>query len=116
MEFDQNGNYVQGWGGTGAGYEWPSSEHGIYVDYKGFVWVGGQGNDDQILKFTKAGKFVMQLGHGGQKKTKQDTRNFWKPADVFVYPKTNEVIVAGGDGNKKDIRFEACNRGVQRRW
>src|SRR5436309_5048740 len=23
MEFDAEGNYVQGWGGEGAGYEWP---------------------------------------------------------------------------------------------
>src|SRR5262245_37292502 len=53
MEFDSTGKYLQGWGGPGEGYDWPSSEHGIYVDYKGFVWIGGQGNDDQILKFTK---------------------------------------------------------------
>src|SRR4249920_577992 len=23
MEFDADGNYIQGWGGEGAGYEWP---------------------------------------------------------------------------------------------
>src|SRR5262245_24856368 len=103
MEFDQNGNYVQGWGGAGAGYEWPSSEHGICVDYKGFVWVGGQGNDDQILKFTKSGKFVLQLGKATPKKSNQDTKSFWKPADVFVYQKTNELFVADGYGNKRII-------------
>src|SRR6202030_589587 len=41
MEFDQAGNYIRGWGGPGEGYDWPQTEHGIYVDYKGFVWVGG---------------------------------------------------------------------------
>ena len=36
MEFDPAGNYIQGWGGqSGDGYTWPSTEHGITVDYKG---------------------------------------------------------------------------------
>jgi hypothetical protein len=116
MEFDNAGNYIQGWGGDGAGYDWPSSEHGIYVDYKGFVWIGGQGNEDQILKFTKAGKFVLQIGKGGSKKTNQDTKNFFKPADVFVYPKTNELFVADGYGNKRIIVFDADTGAYKRMW
>src|SRR5690242_16051071 len=60
LEFDQEGNLVQGWGGpppagsAGAGYEWFDNEHGITIDSKGFVWMGGNGpNDGQILKFTR---------------------------------------------------------------
>src|SRR5882762_2180712 len=34
LEFDADGNFVQGWGGPGTGYEWPDNEHGIFVDYK----------------------------------------------------------------------------------
>src|SRR5262245_9346073 len=34
LEFDQTGKFVGGWGGPGEGYEWPDSEHGIYVDDK----------------------------------------------------------------------------------
>jgi len=116
LEFDAAGNYVQGWGGVGLGHPWPSSEHGIYVDYKGFVWIGGQGDDDQILKFTKAGKFVMQIGRNGEKKTNQSTTNFWKPADVFVYPKTNELFVADGYGNKRIIVFDADTGAFKRMW
>lgn len=116
MEFDAAGNYVQGWGGVGLGHPWPSSEHGIYVDYKGFVWIGGQGDDDQILKFTKAGKFVLQIGTNGQKKTNQSTTNFWKPADVFVYPKTNELFAADGYGNKRIIVFDADTGAFKRMW
>src|ERR1700724_3485240 len=33
LEFDQAGNLIASWGGPGQGYEWPQSEHGIYVDY-----------------------------------------------------------------------------------
>src|SRR5437764_1998296 len=32
LEFDQEGNLVQAWGGPGAGYEWPQNEHGIHID------------------------------------------------------------------------------------
>jgi DNA-binding beta-propeller fold protein YncE len=116
MEFDQAGNYIKGWGGPGQGYDWPQSEHGIYIDYKGFVWIGGSGNNDQILKFTQDGKFVMQIGHATEKKSNQDTTSFWKPADVFVYPKTNELFVADGYGNKRIIVFDADTGKYKRMW
>jgi DNA-binding beta-propeller fold protein YncE len=118
MEFDSKGNYIQGWGGPAAasGYDWPQSEHGIYVDYKGYIWIGGSGSEDQILKFTKTGKFVMQIGHGGHKKTNRDTENFWRPADVFVYPKTNELFVADGYGNKRIVVFDADTGAYKRMW
>src|SRR5262249_13755197 len=37
MVFDASGNYLRSWGGAGAGYEWIEREHGIHIDYKGFV-------------------------------------------------------------------------------
>src|SRR5437016_4079573 len=43
LEFDQAGNLIGHWGGKGQGYEWPDSNHGITVDYKGYVWIGGNG-------------------------------------------------------------------------
>jgi DNA-binding beta-propeller fold protein YncE len=116
LEFDAQGNFIQAWGGSSAGYDWPETEHGIYIDPKGFVWIGGNGNDDQILKFTKAGKFVMQIGTGGQKKTNADTKNLWEPADVFVYAKTNELFVADGYGNKRIIVFDADTGAFKRMW
>lgn len=116
LEFDNDGNFIQGWGGPGPGYDWPESEHGIYVDPRGFVWIGGQGEQDQLLKFTKSGKFVMQIGKGGNKKTNADTRNLWKPADVFVYQKTNELFVADGYGNKRIIVFDADTGVFKRMW
>jgi DNA-binding beta-propeller fold protein YncE len=117
MEFDQAGNYIQGWGGqSGEGYTWPATEHGITVDFKGNVWISGNGDDDQILKFTKDGKFVMQIGHAAEKKTNADTTSLWKPADVFVYPKTNEIFIADGYGNKRVIVFDAETGAFKRMW
>ena len=41
MVFDSAGRFIKAWGGAGSGYEWPEREHGIHVDAKGFVWLGG---------------------------------------------------------------------------
>src|SRR5690242_7360131 len=35
LEFDQAGTLLNHWGGKGEGYDWPDSNHGITVDYKG---------------------------------------------------------------------------------
>src|SRR5262249_53621328 len=43
LEFDQEGKLLHHWGGNGPGYEWPESNHGITIDYKGNVWIGGNG-------------------------------------------------------------------------
>lgn len=117
MEFDADGNFIKGWGGPGAGYDWPNAEHGVTVDDKGFVWVAGRGrDDDQILKFTNDGKFVMQIGHAAQSKGNTDTTNLNLPADVTVYSKTNEVFVADGYGNRRVIVFDADTGKFKRMW
>jgi DNA-binding beta-propeller fold protein YncE len=43
LEFDEAGNLIGHWGGPGEGYDWPETNHGILVDYKGNVWIGGNG-------------------------------------------------------------------------
>ena len=126
--FDSAGNYIKAWGGDGQGYEWPQREHGIYIDYKGFVWLGGNNcptnglprvkpvADDQLLKFTQDGKFVMQLGHSNQSKGNADTQNFRRPADEWVYQPTNELFVADGYGNHRVAVFDADSGKFKRMW
>jgi DNA-binding beta-propeller fold protein YncE len=117
LEFDAAGNLIQAWGGPGEGYEWPDTEHGVTVDKKGFVWIAGSAEKDgQILKFTKSGKFVMQIGHSGQSKGNTDTMNVHGAADVYVYPKTNEVFVADGYFNRRIIVFDADTGKFKRMW
>src|SRR5256885_13481384 len=43
LEFDAAGNLIGHWGGPGQGYDWPDSNHGITIDYRGNVWIGGNG-------------------------------------------------------------------------
>ena len=126
--FDTAGNYIKAWGGAGNGYEWPEREHGIHIDYKGFVWLGGNNcptnglpglkpvADDQLLKFTQDGKFVMQIGRSNQSKGNADTRNLHRPADVWVYPPTNELFVADGYGNHRVAVFDADSGAFKRMW
>jgi DNA-binding beta-propeller fold protein YncE len=117
LEFDPSGNLVQAIGGPGIGYEWPTTEHGIFVDSKDNVWTAGSGTGDaQILKFTNKGKFLLQIGHKGQSKGSNDTENLGQPAGIFVYPKTNEVFVADGYKNRRVIVFDADTGAYKRHW
>lgn len=120
LAFDASGKFLQGWGGPSEGYEWPSNEHGITVDHKDNVWIGGSGagdkTDDVLLKFTAKGKFLLQIGHLGQSTGNNDTRNLKRPADVFVYPKTNEAFVADGYGNRRVIVYDADTGRFKRMW
>ena len=117
LEFDQDGNLVRFWGGPGAGYEWPTSEHGIYVDNNDFVWIGGNAEkDSQILKFTLDGKFVLQIGKAGQNKGSSDTRNLGRPAAIQVDEAAREVYVADGYGNRRVIVFDSETGAYKRHW
>ena len=127
MEFDQEGNFIQGWGGqSGSGYQWPSNEHSITVDYKGFVWIvgnadgkkdnpAGLANDNQIIKFTKDGKFVMAIGESGQ--TGSNATQILRGASgLRVYPKTNELFVSDGYGNSRVMVYDADTGKFKRMW
>jgi hypothetical protein len=127
MEFDSDGNFIQGWGGeSGPGYQWPSNEHSITVDYKGFVWILGNAdgkkdnpadlpNDNQILKFTKDGKFVLAIGKSGQ--TGSNATEVLKGATgLRVYPKTNELFVSDGYGNSRVMVYDADTGKFKRMW
>ena len=117
LEFDADGKFVNAWGGAGNGYDWPTTEHGITVDHKNIVWIGGSGvGDDMLLKFTLQGKFLRQFGKSGQGKGNADTGNVNRPADIFVDAKTNETYVADGYGNRRVVVFDADTGAFKRMW
>jgi hypothetical protein len=94
-----------------------SGEHGIYVDDRDNVWLTGNGDGDgQILKFTKNGKFLLQIGHAGTKADSNDTKNVSRATTVVVYPKTNEVFVSDGYGNRRVVVFDADTGAYKRHW
>ena len=146
LEFDAAGNLVGHWGGPGNGYEWPDSNHGITVDYRGNVWIGGNGrgsppagrgqpaagqnrqqdesqtggtqsfNDNMVLKFTQDGKFLMQIGKARSSKGSNDIANLRLPAKTFVDKEANELYVADGYGNHRVIVFDAETGKYKRHW
>jgi hypothetical protein len=117
LEFDQDGALVSSWGGPGAGYEWPQLEHGIYVDDQDNVWLGGGGDKDaQILKFTRQGTFLMQIGHQGQGRGSNDTANLGAAASMIVDAAANELYVADGYVNHRVIVFDAQTGAYKRHW
>jgi hypothetical protein len=128
LVFDPNGNFLRAWGGDGPGYEWPQREHGVYIDPKGFVWIGGNScptnglprlkpvADDQLLKFTTDGKFVMQVGHSNQSKGNADMQNFHRPSGADYYAPTNELFVSDGYGNHRIVVLDADSGAIKRVW
>src|SRR5260370_27722510 len=117
LVFDPDGNLVRSWGGPGPGYEWPQSNHGIHVDYRGNVWIGGNGEKDaQLLKFTKDGKFLLQVGAFGKNGGSNDPENFGRVAKIWVDPKTNEAYVADGYLNKRVAVLDADTGKMKRYW
>jgi len=117
LEFDPAGHLVGHWGGPGEGYEWPASNHGIAVDHKGNIWIGGNdAKDAHVVKFTKDGKFLMQFGRQGKSGGSHDTLNFGRVAKIFVDPKANEAYVADGYGNKRVAVIDADTGKFKRYW
>ena len=125
IEFDQAGNIVHAFGGPGDGYEWPTDEHGLFIDYKGNIWVGGSKTrkgadgiepDGMVLKFSPEGKFLLQIGSRGPTKGSTDTTRLSGAANVAVDPKTNEAYIADGYGNHRVIVVDADTGKFKRQW
>jgi DNA-binding beta-propeller fold protein YncE len=117
MQFDKNGNYIQGWGGPGQGYDWSRQIHGLFVDHKNNVWVSSERQGDHhIMKFDRSGKFLMQIGKPGASTGSNDRQNVNRAADMYVHPPTNELFVADGYGNRRIVVFDAETGAYKRHW
>ena len=93
IEFDAAGNVIQTWGGPGTGHEWPQQVHGITIDAKDRVWISGNGDkDNQILVFTRAGKFLFQIGHAGQSAATTIRRTSPRDADAVDLQRTKSTL------------------------
>lgn len=136
LEFDAAGTLVGHWGGPGDGYEWPRSPGGMAIDRAGNVWIaaagvtetagGGRGRgrggaaapaaprpqDAHVLKFSRAGKFLLQIGQAG-KSDAADAKTLNRPLAVEV--DGNEVYVADA-GHQRIAVFDATTGAYKRHW
>ena len=132
LEFDAAGRFVQAWGGPGGGYDWGDMEHSLSVDHQDNVWITFHNpleqswsaplerTDDMILKFTSKGKFIRQFGgrdrHPLAVGANTDTTSVHLATEAAVFPKTNEVFVADGYGNRRVLVLDAETLAFKRMW
>jgi hypothetical protein len=129
IELDQAGSVVQAWGpihgskgellgdqvwGPYPDVPWPNGEHGIFADDQ-YVWLDGFSAPSPLLKFTRAGKFVMRIGKE-EGKSSNDTTNLAGPTQMIVDPQTNELFLADGYRNRRVIVFDAQTGAYKRHW
>ena len=117
IELDAQGNVVSSWGGPGQGYDWPTSNHGITVDHMDNVWIGGNDpKDAHVLKFSRSGQFLLQLGKPEQNQGSNDPVNFWRVAKISIDPEANEAYIADGYGNKRVVVIDVATGERKRYW
>ena len=118
LEFDPEGNLVGSWGGPGPGYDWPLSNHGIVVDHMDNVWIGGNGDgDSHVLKFSRAGDFLLQVGEAGHVDPNSNADNHYsRVAKLTFDAAANEMYIADGYGNKRVAVIDATNGDLKRFW
>jgi hypothetical protein len=134
LEFDPEGNLVKAWGGPSTGAPvWPVSNHGIAVDDKDNVWIGGNGacNDSTVtagsckvagtvdsyaLKFSHDGKFLALIGEPHQRTNSLSQTHFGMVAKISFDPKANEAYFADGYRNKRVAVVDMNNGKIKRFW
>jgi sugar lactone lactonase YvrE len=129
LEFDPSGALANKWGGPGTGYDWPQSPGGIRVDAEGNVWIaatgaaalGGRGikpaqappDDAHVLKFSRTGEFLLQIGKAGEAGDASSRTRLNRPASIDV--DGGEVFVADA-GSNRIVVFDAAKGEYKRHW
>jgi DNA-binding beta-propeller fold protein YncE len=117
LEFDPEGNLVGWWGGPGEGFDWPQSNHGLTVDHMDNIWIGGNGEDDaHLLKFSRDGDFLLQVGMPGATNGSNDAENFGRVAKISIDAEANEAYVADGYLNKRVAVIDMNTGEINRFW
>jgi len=122
LVFDARGNLLKSWGGPDSSavkkYDWPNSEHSIFLDQAGNIWISGNNADDrQGLKFTNDGKFLLQIGRPAhQTANSLDTTLIGRVAGFDIDERVHEVYMADGYLNRRVIVFDSETGAFKRMW
>ena len=99
----RQGNLLRAWGGPGEGYEWPDSNHGIFVDYKGNVWIGGNGGRRLADPEVHEGRQVPDA-------VRQEARAAWRARE----PDRAKATQAGFAGGSNDGQLRPRRQDLRR--
>jgi hypothetical protein len=72
--------------------------------------------DSHVLKFSRDGKFLMQIGKAGEPGANDSKTALNRPAAVAVDAAANEVYVADGFANRRIVVFDAETGAYKRHW
>ena len=110
-----------------AGYDWrrrkpgrsyparlPGGTRHLSSDADDNVWITGNG--DVVLKFSKAGKFLLQIGEKFRTGGSNDPKLLGNPADAVVDVAAREVYVSDGYLNRRIVVFDSATGRYKRHW
>ena len=119
------GSVVKSWGHPGFTPDWPTAEHGLWVDGEGNVWLGGNAvaldgkrpADRQVLKLSNDGKLLLEIGHPTMNpQNNQDTSFLGGPGEMTVDDAAHEVYIADGYMNKRVVVYDSNTGAFKRGW
>jgi DNA-binding beta-propeller fold protein YncE len=118
MVFDTQGNIVKSWGGQGYVADWPKSEHALWIDAGGNVWIGGNApGDRQVLKFTGDGRQLLEIGRPSDApRDNADTTMLGEPAGIEVDSAAHEVYISDGYLNNRVVVYDSDTGKFKRGW
>ena len=124
LEFDQDGNVVNSWGGPNYHPGWPGRLQTIAVDRDKNVYLSGTTPGDSIIKFSRDGKFLWDFGHRGPKlpadqvtQDNQQTAVFPPGIGSFDLDEdAREIFIADGFLNKRILVYDMNTGAFKRGW
>ncbi|MBU3021013.1 beta-propeller fold lactonase family protein [Aestuariibacter sp. A3R04] len=119
IRFTPEGKVDKAWGGEAhtpaidGVNQWPANVHGLYVDDNDSVWIAGNGKGDHVsVSFTFDGEFIKAAGVRGKTNGNMDRKTLGNPADMYMDPIHNELVVADGYINARIASFDVSSTNV----
>ena len=123
IEFDENGEVVRSWGGVGgpkAGPDWPRTSTASSWTT---TTTSGSRRAVRTTARSTSSRWTASCGSRsaagsatGEEPNSNDTIVLNQPSNMAVHPKTNEVYISDGYGNRRIIVYDAETGAYKRHW